>query len=354
MATTNTGGISSFLQDGKVPSGSAIVANTTENHLPDWYTNYAQQIISNQNALAAAGYQKSPVPGVAAFNDTQQNGFGQTVNAADAYQPGLNAAQGTTNAAAHAPGALNTAQPWLNRAGQSSVAHIGQYMSPYTDAVVNRIGELGQRNLTENLMPAITNKFISAGQLGLGGRGGAIAPSGMMTDTARALRDTNADILGQQTQALQQGYTQATNLAGTDLARYAQLGATTGGLANTQQQTQLNAGAQQADIAGLQQKYGLTGADAVTGVGNQMQGQDQNNLDYNNKKFAEQRDFDQTMIDKQINAIKGVSGAVPTATTEMGIKPIGTPTNSPSGVSTAVGTALSVADFLAKYGWIKP
>jgi hypothetical protein len=76
-------------------------------------------------------------------------------------------------------------------------------MNPYNDAVTNRIGELGTRNLTENLLPAIEGRYIQAGQLGYGGRGGlGGTPSGMMTDTARTLRDVNADILAQQTAAL--------------------------------------------------------------------------------------------------------------------------------------------------------
>ena len=357
-ATTGTGGgfdMSSFLQNGQIPEGSALTASTRETSMPAWYMNYAQQLIANQNAIMQQPYQTYQGPRVAEVNPTQQQGFDATKTAAGAYQPGLATGTATTNAAANAPGAATAAQPWLNRSGETSVANIGQYMNPYTDAVVSRIGELGARNLSENLMPAIESKYINAGQLGFGPRGGGGTPSGMMTDTARAVRDTNADILAQQSAALQQGYTQAANLSQGDLSRYGQLGATAGQLANTEQQTQLQAGQQQAELAGLEQKYGLEGAGAVTAVGNQQQQNTQQNLDVAYGDFLRQQGWNQEQINAALNTLKGVQGAVPTAQTEQGIVPSGQQAQyAPSTASSIAGVGLGLLSGLKDLGILKP
>jgi hypothetical protein len=212
----------------------------------------------------------------------------------------------------------------LTQAGQTSVSNIGQYMNPYTDAVVNRIGELGTRNLTENLMPAIEGRYIQAGQLGFGGRGGlGGTPSGMMTDTARALRDTSADILGKQTEALQSGYTQAAGLAGTDLSRFGTLASTAGDLARAQQQQQLAASGALSTLGEQAQSLGLTGAGALGGVGALEQQQGQKNLDVAYQDFLRQQGYPQEQINNMLATFKGVVTGVPTATQEYGISPSG-------------------------------
>lgn len=84
------------------------------------------------------------------------------------------------------------------------------YMSPYTSGVVDRIAQLGGRNLRENLLPGINSTFTGAGQFG----------STRNADfTNRALRDTQESILGEQAKALESGYNTAGNLYGTDAAR---------------------------------------------------------------------------------------------------------------------------------------
>jgi len=318
------------------PNGSAYTANTTETTTPAYFTNYWKSVLANQAAAAATPYSPYQGPRVAGFNPTQTAGFDATKAAAGSYQPGLDAAGNATGAAMAAPGASSAAQPWLSAAGHSSVDGIGQYMNPYTDQVVNRIGELGTRNLTENIMPGITSKFINAGQLGYGPHTGpGAAPSGMMTDTARAVRDTSADILGQQTAALQQGYTQATNLSAQDLARRYQIGSTMGNLADTQQRTQLAGAGQMADIAGLNQKYGLTGAQAVTGVGNQQQTNTQQNLDTAYADFLRQQGWPQEQIDKMAATATAARPSMPTSASQVGLVPVGQ--YQPSTASTIAG-----------------
>ena len=314
---------SSFLSEGAaIPQGSALTDMTKQQVLPEWYTNYAMDILSGQQAIAGRPYETAPMPRVAGFTPTQQQAFGMTGTAATAYQPLFNQATGVAQSAANAPGALNTAQPFLNAAGQTSVSNIGQYMNPYNDAVINRIGELGTRNLTENLLPAVEGRYIQAGQLGYGDRSGmGGTPSGMMTDTVRALRDTNADILAAQSAALQSGYTQAAGLAGTDLSRFGTLANTAGGLAQTQQAQQLAASGALSNLGEQAQTLGLTGANAVGGVGAMEQQQGQKNLDVAYGDFLRQQGYPQEQINNLLKTFQGTASGVPSANIEYGVSP---------------------------------
>jgi hypothetical protein len=128
---------------------------------------------------------------------------------------------------------LTAAAPYMQQAAQTSAQDIGQFMNPYTESVTNQIAKLGARNLSENLLPGVSDSFIRAGQFG-GTRMGEFG--------ARALRDTQESILGQQSQALQAGYGQALSAAQQDAARQAQLASTAGGLGTAQQQAILSGG----------------------------------------------------------------------------------------------------------------
>ena len=316
--------VSSFLAEGAaIPQGSALTDMTKQSVMPDWYTNYAMDILSGQKAIANRPYEPAPMPRVAGFTPTQRQAFDMTGTAATAYQPLFNQATGVAQNAANAPGALTTAQPFLTEAGQTSVSNIGSYMNPYNEAVTNRIAELGTRNLTENIMPQIEGRYIQAGQLGFGGRGGMGTPSGMMTDTSRAIRDTSADILGKQTEALQSGYSEAAGLAGTDLTRFGNLATTAGNLAQTQQEQQLAASGALSNLGARAQELGLTGAGALAKVGEQEQQLGQKNLDVAYADFLRQQGYPQEQINNMINTFKGVATGVPQAETSYGISPSG-------------------------------
>jgi hypothetical protein len=316
--------VSSFLAEGmQIPQGSALTDMTKQQVLPEWYTNYAMDILSGQQAIANRPYATAPMPRVADFTAAQQKSFGLTDTAAGAYQPYLSQATTAAQAAADAPGALNVAQPYLTQAGQTSVANIGSYMNPYNEAVTNRIGELGARNLSENILPQIEGRYIQAGQLGYGGRDGMGTPSGMMTDTSRAVRDVSADILAQQTAALQSGYNQAAGLAGTDLSRFGTLANTAGGLAQTQQAQQLAASGALSNLGEQAQTLGLTGAGAIGNVGALQQQQGQKNLDVAYSDFLRQQGYEQDQINNLLKTFQGVASGVPSASQEYGLSPSG-------------------------------
>jgi hypothetical protein len=340
--------LTDFLNNGQLPTGSTFKSLTSETVLPDWYTNYAMQLLSNQQALAAQPMPTYQGPRVAEFSPTMQQGFGMTGQAATAYQPALNAATQATQGAINSPGGLGAAQPFLTQAGQSSVANIGNYMNPYTDQVVNRIGELGRRNLNENLLPEVEGRYIKAGQLGYGDRNGlGGTPSGMMTDTARALRDTNADILGQQTAALRSGFTDATGLASADLTRQANLASTAGTLGGQDISRNLAGAGQLGELGAQAQNLGLTGAGALQQVGATQQGQAQKNLDVAYSDFLRQQGYPQEQISAMLQTFGGVAAGVPKASREEGLVPLGyQPELKPSTGETVAGALAALGGIL--------
>ena len=396
----------------------------TQTVVPQWYTNYAKDILANQQAISSRPFTPyDSTQRVAGFNPTQQQGFQATQQNAFSYQPTLTQAQtalqGTmgrstlgaaapamaaaadTSALAPAYGALGTAanltgasvaptglamaQPYLERAGASSVDNVSQFMNPYIENVVNRYGELGARTLQEQLMPAITTKYIQAGQLGGPTRpdtGATGAPSGMMTDAARALRDVQEGVAKQQQQALAEGYNTALGASQAELSRLGALAGTAGGLGFQQQgalaqagqqigalggqyasigqnqqqimaqlagqiasaygqdtANQMAASGQLAALAQQQQQQGLAGSTALTAVGNQQQALDQAYRDAAYQEFLRASGYDQAQIDNMLKTFQGTATGVPQGSVQL------TNNKGPSSSTGAnlIGTALTLA-----------
>jgi hypothetical protein len=123
----------------------------------------------------------------------------------------------------------------MNRATGRTNAE--EYMNPYTQAVVRQIAEEGNRNFTENVLPALEAKFVRLGQHGSGKH----QELGM-----RAARDLQHEILNRQQQALSSGYQQAGQMYNAQQARNIEGAAQLGNLAASRQ------GSRFADIAGLE------------------------------------------------------------------------------------------------------
>jgi hypothetical protein len=146
---------------------------------------------------------------------------------------------------------LNAANPYLQQASQSSVSNIDQYMNPYQTNVMDAIAQQGTRNLTENLLPGVSDSFIRAGQFG---------SRGMGEFGSRALRDTQESILRQQAPMAQQGYAQAMQASAADKARQANLAGTVGSISGADLGRTLQGAGQYAQLGS--QAGQLTNADA--------------------------------------------------------------------------------------------
>ena len=315
-------------------------SKTTATVLPDWYTNYAMDILSNQQAISNQPYTLYNAPRIAEMAPQQQQAFGMAGQAATAYQPGLQQATQTTQNVDPYLG-LYAASPYYQQAGQTSASQVGQYMNPYMNQVVNRIGELGNRTLQETVLPGIRDKFIAGGTYG-GSRNAELF--------GRGVRDAMEGISAAQAQALASGYGGALTAAQNDLTRQGELGGNIAqqyGAAATQQLAQ---GSQLANLAGQQQGLGITGAGALQAAGTAQQGQAQKNLDLAYQDFLRQQAYPQQQNTALMGALSGVKTAVPTASLSQGVDAAGANTQySKDDIDRLLQLAATGADIYSTY-----
>jgi hypothetical protein len=159
---------------------------------PEFYTNYLQDIANLGQGAVQQG-------GVAGFSPLQQQ-----------------ALQMAPNLAFSGTGSLGQASQMLTGAGGTAAPEIvGGYMNPYTSNVVDEMGRLTQRNVQENVLPALGGAAVGSGQFG---------SRRQQQVTGNTLRDIQSDLLGKQYQALSGGYDTATKAAQADLQRQLQAG----------------------------------------------------------------------------------------------------------------------------------
>lgn len=214
--------------------GSSLPALTsvtqTGTTAPEFYTNYLQDIAN----MGQAGVQMG---GIAGMSPLQMQALSMAPTAAFS-------GMGTMGTGAElATAAGTTAAPQL----------VNQYMNPYQQNVVDEMARLQARNIRENIMPALKGAAGSMGQFG---------SQRQFQATGQSLRDMQANLLGQQQQALQSGYTNAINAAQADLNRQMQSGQVLGGLGQ------------------LQQAAGTQGLQTLGTLGQAEQAQAQKVLDY--------------------------------------------------------------------------
>jgi len=212
------------------PLPDVTTTEQTQATAPEFYTNYLQDIANlGQNAVQQGG--------VAGFSPLQQQAF-----------------QMAPDVAFSGAGSMGAASQLLGQAGATTVPDvIGDYMNPYTGAVVDEMGRLQNRNIRENILPSLGGAAVGTGQFG---------SRRQQQITGNTMRDMQADLLGKQYQALNQGYQQAGTMAGTDLSRA------------------LQAGQAFENLGQAQQGLGLGGLKALSEYGGQQQALGQKMLDY--------------------------------------------------------------------------
>lgn len=213
------------------PLPNITETTTTAPQAPEYYTQYL-------TGLSQAGQQamgRAPGQMVAGYDPLQTQGYAAVPGAAQAYQPGLTAAQQTAGIAA-----------------QGAVPQISSFMNPYTQSVVDEMARLSQQNVQRSLLPSLKAGFVGSGGLGSQRYAGALG---------QTLADVQANLTGQQAGALQKGYSDAVQAAIQNAALQRQAAETEAGL------------------AGKAQEYGLTGAGALTKAGAERQAYEQSRLD---------------------------------------------------------------------------
>ena len=177
------------------------------------------------------------------------------------YIPGLTTA-GQTIANAGQTDITGAANPYLTAGTSSAVDLVGGYMNPYVQNVVDQIRLANQQNIQQNLTPGLTAGAVGGGQFG--SQRGANA-------LAMGISNANIGALGQQSQALQSGYTEALKAAMQQRANQVGAGKTAADAATAQGRLGLDTGTQQAALAKQIQTQGLADTDALLKAGNAQQ-----------------------------------------------------------------------------------
>lgn len=263
--------------------------------LPAWYQQYLSGLIGRTSQVVGEPYQPYTQPRVAGFNTDQTNAYGMTRAGIGQYQPMLE--QGS-DMVAGAGGGFNETE-------------FNKYLNPMTSNVMDEIARRGGRNLGENLLPQVNTTFTGAGQFG----------SSRHEDfTARALRDTNEAILGEQARTGLAGYSQAM-----------------GDYQKSQDRT-LTAGKEMGALATSGQGMGLRDAASLEAVGAAQKGQDQQNLDVAYQDFLEQRDYPRNNAAFMSSIIRGLP--VNQSTTTTSTAPANQNQLAPSGLGQLAGLGI--------------
>jgi hypothetical protein len=238
----------------------------TQTILPQWYTDYATNLLTKARAATDQPYQRYDAARIAPFQQEQLDAFSQFKQGMGGYQP-----------------YVNSATQALNRGtGSFTDAGVAQrYMNPYIQNVISGIGSTAARNLSENILPQLNRTFVGSGTFG-GSRSAEFM--------RRAVRDTQSAALDKQTAALADAYGAGADLYGNEAAR---------ALTGAQQYSQLGQSAQE------QRLRELTGLEAI-GAKRQELGQTSANLAYSD--FERQRDYPITQL-QQLAGIGGVPSA---------------------------------------------
>lgn len=285
---------------------TATSYTTSSTETPKWMQDAIYNQVQLATNIANTPFQAYTKPLVAELSPLQQQAYSNVQANQGAWQPALAAAQQGNQALMNAPGSFEAAQPYMQQAGQSSVSGIQQYMNPYTQNVTDQIAKLGARNLTENLLPGVSDSFIRAGQFG-SGRMGEFG--------SRALRDTQESILNQQAGALQSGYTQAMGASQADLARQAALGQQAGALTQADLAQRQSALGQMAALGQQQQGMRATDVASLEAAGAAQQQQQQQQLGAAYQQYQTELQYPKTQADWLSTQVRGMAPITPTTTT---------------------------------------
>lgn len=337
-------GVLDFLFEGSAPTPTTG-STTTQVQLPEWYTQYTSDMLGRAQGVANLPYAQYTGPRIAGFTPTETGGFELTKAAAGAYKPFLGQAGETLGKAGQVSGTA-AASPFLGAAAQTFPGAVSAYMSPYTQNVVNQIAEQGVRQLQEKYLPAVGEEFIKAGQFGVGPGSSRMGEFG-----ARALRDVQENVLAEQAKALQAGYGQAADIFGADVGRMAQLAGTAGTLGVQEAQALRDLASRYGELGTEAQRAGLTGAGAVTGVGEKERQMQQANLELAYKDFLAQQQYPKEQVKFLGDVLQGVR--IPQTTVSQTIETPGQ-AGGPSAIEKAITGGLGVKDLIDLVKKYKP
>lgn len=263
---------------------------TQKTELPEWVQTEAQKNLRIADELASRPYQAYGGATVAGLAPEQEQAFQMAQSNLGAYRPALTAATG-----AAAQGAFY--QPQQVTAPSFLTGNIQSYMNPYLQEVEQRAGDALQRQLAQT-QNQIASQAVQARAFG-GSRQG-IQEGVAAAEASRAMGDLSARLRSE-------GFQQAAGLQQADQARAMQaaLANQQAGLAGA------GLGLQGAGVLGnlaqQTQQAGLTDVGAISAIGSQRQGLEQQQLQDAYRRFVEQRDYPTQALNLRLAAL----GATP-------------------------------------------
>jgi len=213
---------------------------TTQNQVtsaPSWYTDY----LSDLSKGVTAGISGAQFANV---QPLQKAAFEKAATTTNTYPGYFDTAMQATSNVGQADITAKPVDPKTGLPIADGQSRVEQFMNPYTTQVVDALGSLGQRNIQQFLAPQATASAVGTGQFG-SKRGAEVLGQAINT----GLANTQAA----QSQALQQGYTEALRAA------------------QAEQNTQLNAAQQLGTLGQQTQTAGLADVNALATLGGQQQ-----------------------------------------------------------------------------------
>jgi hypothetical protein len=218
------------------PLPNIETTKTVDTTGPEWYTTYLESLAAPGAALMG----KTGAELVAPMSEMQQGVLGRAEDELGDYSTTLGSAADTAGLAA---------------AGITP-AMIASFMNPYTSGytnaqgvrtpgVVDEMERLQQQNLQRNLLPSLKGAFGSTGATGSQRMLGAMGQMGA---------DVQANLLGQQTKALESGYNTALKAAADQAGLYRSAAETQRGIGVSELDTKLKELERLYNLGGEEQK----------------------------------------------------------------------------------------------------
>lgn len=270
---------------------------TTTTKLPDWYTNPAKAAMDQAQAAAASIARPYGGNTVASMDPITRQAISATGANMGATNAGFGAAQGgATRAMNYNPTGVN--------AGSFLQGDVGAYMNPYIQNVESQALGNMERAYRQNLN-TIGDQAINARAFG-GSRQG-IAEGVAAAESARSMGDLSAQLRAQ-------GYSQATDLMGQDMARsmQAQMANQNAGLQGAQ--LNLSAANSLGDLTAAGQTAYLQGLQQAMSAGRLNQDQEQALLNQDVARYDAMSNVPLNQLNIMLAALGGTQ--VPTSTTQ--------------------------------------
>ena len=304
---------------GGSPPAQQTITNKTE--LPAWLEAVTKENIALAQKVADRPYEAYGGQLVAGFSPEQQQAFQYGLSGVGQQAPNYQAAQ---QAAAGVAGL----QPQQVAAQNFLQGDVSAYMNPYIQNVEDRAIANAQRSAQMN----INQLGASAARSGGFGSRLGVSEGVAAAEAARGVGDLSAQLRAQ-------GFQQAQGIMSADQERAlrADLANQAAGLQGGQLNLQ---GAQQmGSLAAQAQASRLGDLGVISGIGEQRQAQEQRQLDEAYARFLEERNAPIEGLNLRLAA----TSATPYGKTETRTGP---GQAGPSGVSTALGAAASIASII--------